>query len=104
MDMQVRRRERSMTVESEALEVTDCPAWCGVNHQRGAGFHAHCAGEVRWSEGSIVLVVTRRGDDDGVEIAYHAAGEAPAIAFLGKRDTRRLRDGLDAALRSLGAA
>ncbi|WP_432980463.1 hypothetical protein [Dactylosporangium sp. CA-233914] len=51
-----------------------------------------------------MLVVTRRGNDDGVEIAYHAPGEAPAVAFLGKRQTRRLRDSLDEALRSLNAA
>ncbi|MER7008606.1 hypothetical protein ABT297_36920 [Dactylosporangium sp. NPDC000555] len=92
-------------VADQALPVvTDCPAWCGVNHRTGAAFHAHCAGEVRWTECSVVLVVTQRGDVEGVEVAYHAAGKPPSIAFLGASDTRRLRDSLDDALRALDAA
>ncbi|WP_433051151.1 hypothetical protein [Dactylosporangium sp. CS-033363] len=93
-----------MTVESEVPAITECPAWCGVNHQAGATFHAHCAGEVRWTEGSVVLIVTRRDGVEGVEIAYHAMDGAPSIAFLGKRETRRLRDSLDEALRAFEIA
>ncbi|WP_344615946.1 hypothetical protein [Dactylosporangium salmoneum] len=61
-------------------------------------------GELHWKEGGLVLVVTQRGEAAGVEMAYHAAGEAPAIAFLDKAVMRRLRDSLDEALRALAAA
>lgn len=93
-----------MTASPTVSVVTDCPEWCRVKHRAGVTFHARCAGEVRWTRGSVVVVVTQREGSDGVELAYHAAGKAPAIAFLNQADVRQLRDSLNGALNALGAA
>ena len=79
-----------------------CPAWCTINHQKiSPTFHALCTGEVRRKHGSVVVAVTRDDDSDGVELAYHVNGKAPAIAFLSEEETRELRDYLDGALTTL---
>jgi nucleoside 2-deoxyribosyltransferase len=93
-----------MTASPTAPDVTDCPAWCGANHSAGAIFHAHCAGEVQWTESSLAVEVNRCGDGDLVELGYHVDHGAPAIAFLNNADVRRLRDCLTNVLGALDAA
>ncbi|GAA0720592.1 hypothetical protein Drose_06865 [Dactylosporangium roseum] len=70
----------------------------------GAVFHTYCAGELGWTEGSIDLIVTKRSYGEGVELAYHSASDAPAIAFLNRDNVRRLRDCPDDALSAMDSA
>ncbi|MEU7868040.1 hypothetical protein [Dactylosporangium sp. NPDC049140] len=93
-----------MAEEQERSAVTDCPVWCGAKHRTGSPYHVHGVGEVRLKVGNVAVAVMERFEEAGIEVTYSVRGRAPAIAFLGAPDARRLRDTLDEALRSLGAA
>jgi hypothetical protein len=93
-----------MTASRKVPEVSECPAWCTVNHAEGATYHTRCAGEVQWSTASVAVSLARGSQADLAELGYYTDHGAPAIAILSGAEARQLRDYLNSALSDLGAA